>query len=96
VEDESHTLSDARKPSLADAIIPTVTLIVLIAGAFLLFGQNALDGPVQVALVLSAMVVALILLKNGCSWDDIAKVVRSFRIEHIKRAAAQAQTASGA
>jgi len=63
---------------LADAIIPVLTLVVLIAGAvILLFGLDALDGPVQVALVLSAMVVALILLKNGYSWDDIAKVARS-------------------
>ncbi len=77
VDDESPALSNVREPSYADAIIPTVTLIVLILGAVLLFGQDALDGPVQVALILSTMVVALILLKNGYSWDEIAKSARS-------------------
>jgi len=77
VDDESGTLSNVKEPSYADAIIPTVTLVVLISGAVLLFGPDALDGPVQVALILSAMVVALILLKNGHSWDEIANVGRS-------------------
>ena len=77
MDDESGTLSNVKEPSYADAIIPTVTLVVLISGAVLLFGPDALDGPVQVALILSAMVVALILLKNGHSWNEIANVGRS-------------------
>ena len=77
MDDESLTLSNAREPSYADAIIPAVTLVVLIAGAVFLFGLDALDGPVQVALILSTMVVALILLKNGHPWDEIVKVGRS-------------------
>jgi NhaC family Na+:H+ antiporter len=76
VDDESLTRSNIREPSYADAIIPTVTLVVLIAGAVFLFGLDALDGPVQVALIASVMVVALILLKNGHPWDEIAKAAR--------------------
>jgi hypothetical protein len=60
-----------RQPSLADAIIPLVTLAVLIAGSLLLFGLDALDGPIQVALMLSAPAAALIVLKNGHSWEEI-------------------------
>src|SRR6516162_2234383 len=60
-----------REPSLADAIIPLVTLAVLIAGSLLLFGLDALDGPIQVALFLCALTAALIALKNGHSWEDI-------------------------
>ena len=71
--DEPLTPRGIKEPSYADAIIPAVTLIVLIAGAVFLFGLDALDGPIQVALILSAMLVALILLKNGHSWDDISK-----------------------
>jgi Na+:H+ antiporter, NhaC family len=76
VDDEPLTRSNIKDPSYADAIIPTVTLVVLIAGAVLLFGLDALDGPVQVALIASVMVVALILLKNGHPWDEIAKAAR--------------------
>jgi NhaC family Na+:H+ antiporter len=62
-----------KEPSYSDAIIPAITLIVLIAGAVFLFGLDAVDGPMQVALIISTMVVALIILKNGYTWDDIAK-----------------------
>jgi NhaC family Na+:H+ antiporter len=60
-----------RDPSLADALIPLFTLAVLIAGALALFGIEALDGPVQAALVVCAMVAALIILKNGHPWTEI-------------------------
>ncbi|RSM50898.1 Na+/H+ antiporter NhaC [Amycolatopsis balhimycina DSM 5908] len=60
-----------RRPSLVDAVVPIVTLVVLIGGALALFGLGALDGPLQVALVLCAMVAALVVLKNGHRWEDI-------------------------
>ena len=60
-----------REPSLADAIIPLVTLAVLIAGSLLLFGLDALDGPIQVALILCVLTAALIAMKNGHSWEEI-------------------------
>ncbi len=56
---------------MADAIVPLVTLVVLIGGSLVLFGLDALDGPIQVALVLCAMVAALIVLKNGNRWEDV-------------------------
>ena len=42
-----------RALSVVDAVIPLVTLVVLIGGSLALFGLDALDGPLQVALVLS-------------------------------------------
>mgnify|MGYP006281867619 FL=1 len=60
-----------REPSFLDAIIPLVLLIVLIGSSVYLFGLNAIDGPVQVALLLSTMVAALIILKNGHPWSEI-------------------------
>lgn len=61
-----------REPSVLDAILPLVVLIGLIGGAVMLFGLAAIDGPVQVALILSAMVAAIIALKNGHPWSDIS------------------------
>jgi NhaC family Na+:H+ antiporter len=60
-----------REPSLVDAVVPLVALALLIGGSLALFGLDALDGPIQVALVLCAMVAALIALKNGHSWEEI-------------------------
>ena len=71
--DESLTPRKIKEPSYADAIIPAVTLVVLIAGAIFLFGLDALDGPVQVALIFCDILVALIITKNGHHWDDVAK-----------------------
>jgi NhaC family Na+:H+ antiporter len=60
-----------REPSLVDAIVPLVVLVVMIGGAILLFGLDALDGPIPAALIICVMAVALIILKNGHSWEDI-------------------------
>jgi NhaC family Na+:H+ antiporter len=73
MDDELITPRKIKEPSYADAIIPAVTLIVLIAGAIFLFGLDALDGPVQVALIFCDILVGLIITKNGHSWDDVGK-----------------------
>ena len=65
-----------REPSLADALIPLVTLAALIAGALALFGLDALDGPVQVALLLCCGVAALIAMKNGHPFSSVQEAGR--------------------
>ena len=54
-----------RPPSLLDALLPVVVLIALIALTIALFGIDATDGPLQVALLLSAAFASLIAFKNG-------------------------------
>lgn len=61
-----------REPSYFDALLPLVVLAVLITGAVFLFGLDAMDGALQVALILAAMTVALIVLKNGHNWEEVA------------------------
>ncbi|QIL89678.1 Na+/H+ antiporter NhaC [Microbulbifer sp. SH-1] len=62
-----------RTPSLLDALIPLVTLALLIGSSLALFGMQALDGPIQTALIVCCMVAALIALKNGHSWGSVQK-----------------------
>lgn len=62
---------EVRSPSLSDAVIPLVALTVLIGGSVALFGLKALDGPIQVALILACAVAALIALKNGNPWSAV-------------------------
>lgn len=45
-------VDDLRDPSVGEAVIPVVTLVVLIGGSPALFGLDALDGPLQAALAL--------------------------------------------
>ena len=54
-----------RAPSLLDALVPVVALIGLIALTIVLFGIDATNGPLQVALLTSAAVAGLVALKNG-------------------------------
>ncbi|QUD81910.1 Na+/H+ antiporter NhaC [Gordonia polyisoprenivorans] len=60
-----------REPSVADAVVPMLALAVLIAGSLALFGLDALDGPIQVALIFACAVAALIALKNGHPWSQV-------------------------
>ena len=61
-----------RSPTLLDALLPVVVLIGLIALTIVLFGVSATDGPLQVALLLSAAFASLIALKNGFTSAAIA------------------------
>ena len=61
-----------RAPSLLDALLPVIVLIGLIALTIALFGVSATDGPLQVALLLSAAFASLVALKNGYTSAAIA------------------------
>ncbi|MET8130105.1 hypothetical protein ABZV67_26330 [Streptomyces sp. NPDC005065] len=65
-DDQAERERAVRVPSLADAAVPiSVVPAVLMAGTLALFGLDALDGSMQVALVMCAMTVALVAMKNG-------------------------------
>jgi Na+:H+ antiporter, NhaC family len=64
-EPAQETRVTPRPPSLLDAVLPIVVLIGLIALTIVLFGVAATEGPLQVALLLSAAFASLIAFKNG-------------------------------
>ncbi len=66
-----------RRPSVLDALIPLITLAVLVAGSIAVFGLDALSGPIQVALILCAMVAALVAVKNGNTWVEVQEAGQS-------------------
>ena len=61
-----------RAPTLLDALLPIVVLIALLALAISLFGIDATNGPLQVALLLSAAFASLIAFKNGYTVAGVA------------------------
>jgi len=65
-----------RDPSLLDALVPLLRLLALIGGALALFGLDALDGPIQVALLLSCAVAALTAMKNGHHFSAVQEAGR--------------------
>jgi NhaC family Na+:H+ antiporter len=65
-----------KEPSYLDAVTPLIVLTVLVGGSVALFGLDAMSGPVQVAMMMSAMVASIIILKNGHNWADIEEASR--------------------
>src|SRR3954470_18936485 len=61
-----------RPPTMLDALLPIVVLIALLALTIALFGIDATNGPLQVALLLSAAFASLIAFKNGYSVAGVA------------------------
>jgi NhaC family Na+:H+ antiporter len=72
VEPAAGQPPSTRPPSLADALIPLVTLVALLSLTIVLFGIGATDGPLQVALLASALVAGLVAYKNGYSSASIS------------------------
>ena len=62
-----------KTPSLSDALIPIVSLIIMMGGSVYLFGDNSSFGPNQIALLLGVGISAIIGLKNGYTWASIEK-----------------------
>lgn len=73
--DQIRQNASTRAPSLLDALIPVVTLIALIATSVALFGLDATEGPLQVALLTSAVVAALVARKNGHEYVHINQAI---------------------
>ncbi|WP_395397888.1 Na+/H+ antiporter NhaC [Novosphingobium sp. BL-8A] len=74
--DPQSTPGQPREPSYVDALLPLVILAVLVSSAVVLFGVDAMAGPLQVAMMLAGMVASLIILKNGHSWESVAEAGR--------------------
>lgn len=60
-----------KTPSILDALIPILMLIVLMGASVYLFGIDSSYGPNQIALLIGTFVAAIIGLKNGYKWQAI-------------------------
>jgi NhaC family Na+:H+ antiporter len=61
-----------RPPTLLDAIAPIVVLLGLLIATIVLFGVDATNGPLQVALLISAAFASLIAFRNGYTVAAVA------------------------
>jgi NhaC family Na+:H+ antiporter len=67
-----------KKPSLLQALIPIIFLIIALFINVRIFGDASLDGSNQMILMLSAGVASLVALKLGYRWKEIrAGIVKS-------------------
>jgi len=68
-------MTETRAPSLIDALIPVVSLILMLALSVTLFGSDSSYGPNQIVLILGAAIASIIALKNGFAWTDILEAI---------------------
>jgi NhaC family Na+:H+ antiporter len=64
-------VNEPRAPSLFDALLPIIVLIVLLAGSVYLFGSDAIGGATQIVLIVAATVAAIIAVRNGHPWREV-------------------------
>lgn len=67
--------SKLREPSLFDALIPILALIVMLSTSVYLYGSDSNGGGSQVALLMAAMIAALVAIKNGYHWAEIQEAI---------------------
>lgn len=64
-----------KEPSLVEALIPIVVLIALLTINVVVFGADAIGGPNQIALLLSAAVAGIISYRLGYKWSAIEQSI---------------------
>lgn len=57
----------SRSPTLGEAIVPILALLLLVSASYLLFGEAGISGPTQVALVFASMIAVAIGRRCGHS-----------------------------
>ena len=64
-----------KEPSLVDALIPVVSLILMLGLSVYLFGSDSSSGPNQIVLIIGAAIAAIVALKNGLTWAGIFEAI---------------------
>ena len=65
--------SKHKSPSMVDALIPIISLIIMLALSVYLYGDASSSGANQIALLLGACIATIIGVKNGYVWKEIEK-----------------------
>ncbi|PCI53816.1 MAG: Na+/H+ antiporter NhaC [Gammaproteobacteria bacterium] len=64
-----------KEPSMFDACLPVISLVILLATAVVYFGNDSSYGPNQIALLIAMGIAVVIGIKNGHHWHDIEKAI---------------------
>jgi len=70
-------MNEPKPASLVDALIPVVSLVLMLALSVSLFGSDSSSGPNQIVLTLGAGIAAIVAIRNGHTWVDIQHAIVS-------------------
>lgn len=63
--------TDTKQPSLLDALIPVLSLVIMLAFSVVLYGEDSSYGANQIALLMAAAIAMIVGYKNGYSWKEL-------------------------
>ena len=66
---------EPKPPTMLDALIPVISLILMLALSVYLFGDESSAGPNQIVLTLGAAIAAIVAMQNGHTWPRILKAI---------------------
>jgi len=64
-----------KKPSMLDAFIPVITMVLLLSTAVVYFGNDSSYGPNQIGLLIAMGIAIIIGLKNGYDWKTLEEAI---------------------
>jgi NhaC family Na+:H+ antiporter len=64
-----------REPSLLDALIPVLSLVILLYLSVKLYGDGSSSGSNQIALIMSGCIALGVGIKNGANWKEVEKAI---------------------
>ena len=67
--------TEPKTPSLIDALIPVVSLVLMLALSVKLFGSDSSSGPNQIVLTIGAAIAAIVAIRNGHRWPEIQEAI---------------------
>lgn len=68
-------MNEPKQPTLLDALIPIVSLVLMLSLSVYLFGSDSSSGPNQIVLTLGAAIAAIVAMQNGHVWKDILEAI---------------------
>lgn len=68
-------MSEPKEPTILDALIPIVSLVIMLGLSVYLFGSDSSSGPNQIVLTLGAAIAAIVAIQMGHRWEDILAAI---------------------
>ena len=68
-------MNDIKAPTIVDALIPIVSLVIMLGLSVYLFGSDSSSGPNQIVLTLGAGIAAIVAIQNGHRWKDLLQAI---------------------
>jgi NhaC family Na+:H+ antiporter len=68
-------MTTPKSPSLLDAMIPIVALVIMLALSVYLFGDSSSSGPNQIVLTLGAAVASIVAVRLGYRWGELQRAI---------------------